>query len=357
MESADPWEYVVAPQQLTKTNAFAYCAGLGRTVVVPESTAEVGVIKSLLPAGNLRAWVGITKVAGGGWVREDGKPLTWEYWQPGEGSGKPGGNLEPDAAMVWQSGWPGTWYDLNNQDRVHYTVCAPTASTPQTTPSTSVSAFGDPHFKNIKNEMFEVRRPGVHTLLSVADGASDVLLHVDASIERVGLECSPLFIQRLGVAGRWLGSMSPLGFSAGAAPPGQAGGAGLRVGNSSALSIEEFISQVPSDMIQLTPPSKEVAAPSAVNKHATLMTATLKLRQGVKMTVSWMSERIPSSHLAPSLWVSVTGLSTVRESISGLLGVDDHFYASTPEEGCAGKGESGLLRLSEEAVAAAASMV
>jgi hypothetical protein len=203
-------------------------------------------------------------------------------------------------------------------------------------PSGSVNAFGDPHMKNVRGEKFEVRKPGVHTFLDVPQGstADSVLLRVDALVKAEATKCSAMFIKRVDIAGRWLGTTPPLTFSAGTGPAGQADRAGLTVGNSSYLTVEEFLSHLPPAMIKLTLPTNAFVAPTLANHHVTGMTAAMKFASGVGLKVSWVSELTPHKALASSLWVSATGLSSVREPIGGLLGIDDHYLASKPEADC-----------------------
>jgi len=48
--------------------------------------------------------------------------MGWTNWKSGEGNDRRG--VTAGAAMVWQSGWSGEWYDMPNYDgRVHYVVC------------------------------------------------------------------------------------------------------------------------------------------------------------------------------------------------------------------------------------------
>jgi hypothetical protein len=207
----------------------------------------------------------------------------------------------------------------------------------------SASVFGDPHMKNVRGEKFEVRKAGVHTLINVPQGsdADDALLRADALVEsqaRNASKCSGMFVTRLNIAGRWLGMTPTLTFSAGAGPAGHADGAGLKVGNSSSLTIEEFESRVPLKMAKLTLPASAVVKPTLANRHATTMTASLVLGPGVHLKVSWVLERTPDQTLANSLWVSATGLSSVRDQVGGLLGFDDHRSASTKDPACVGSG-------------------
>lgn len=205
--------------------------------------------------------------------------------------------------------------------------------TPQPAPATP-TAFGDPHIKNVRGEAFEVRRAGEHTMLSVPQGADigNTSLRLDALMEPEAGNCSAIYIRRLVFSGRWLGDTPSLTFLAEGSSPSDA--AVLKVGNSSALTVAQFASLVSATMVKFTLPDKNAPVPVEANRHATSMAAVLKLGPGVSVKVSWASERTPSQSIARSLWVSVAGLSSVRDPVGGLLGHDDHDIVSAPDPGC-----------------------
>merc|ERR1719450_41580 len=156
--------------------------------------------------------------------------------------------------------------------------------------------------------------------------ADHALFRVDALVDSQ-VKCSALFVTRLSIAGQWLETMPTLTFSAGTGPAGQPGGAGLQVGNSSFLTVEEVVSRVPLHMMKLTT-TNAINIPTLANKHETFMTASLRLGPGLRLTVSWVLERTADATLAASLWASVVGLSAVHHPIGGLLGMDDYHIAS-----------------------------
>jgi len=103
-------------------NARSYCRKLGGYLVKPRHQADTNSIKALLPSGDVRAWLGIHQRYDMIWFRDNGYPLGWTNWKSGEGNDKMG--QYAGAAMVWQSGWSGEWYDMPNWDnRLHYVVC------------------------------------------------------------------------------------------------------------------------------------------------------------------------------------------------------------------------------------------
>lgn len=72
------------------------------------------------------------------------------------------------------------------------------------TASCSAASSGDPHMVNIKNERFDVRKPGQHVLLQIPRLAAqaDSLLRVDAMI-RNHKNCKIQYIKRLNITGQW----------------------------------------------------------------------------------------------------------------------------------------------------------
>jgi len=198
---------------------------------------------------------------------------------------------------------------------------------------------GDPHVKNILGETFDLKRPGVHVLLNIprSSSADSALLRVEGLVASQGVEdCAAGYVKALSIYGEWLGSTSMLKFVAplglaenpGAsrdnAPIDLASGYGLSVGNSSSLSVAEFVALVPPAMVQMRLPSQELAPPMLANRHATGMTASLRIGPGVSMKISWVAERTSAMLLEGSLWISVSGLKWVAGPIGGLLGLDEH---------------------------------
>merc|ERR1711973_189133 len=115
-------EYHVASSQMTLPSARSYCHYQGGFLVKPRNEADTNSIKALLPSGNVRAWLGIYQRSDMTWLRDNGDSMGWTNWKSGEGNDRRG--VTAGAAMVWQSGWSGEWYDMPNYDgRVHYVVC------------------------------------------------------------------------------------------------------------------------------------------------------------------------------------------------------------------------------------------
>ena len=146
-------------------------------------------------------------------------------------------------------------------------------------------------------------------------------------------ECSIFFIKRLYIAGKWLGEVPTLTFAA----VGEAGGeedSGLQIGNSTFLTADEFVSRVRSSLVKIEKPIGNTAIPHAVNKHTTTMTAKIQCHSMVRLIVSWVSERVSDSHVAQSLWLPTSGMSSLHMPIGGLLGIDDHATVSEASVAC-----------------------
>jgi hypothetical protein len=121
-EHAYEINYHVANSQMNLPTARSYCYSKGGFLAKPRNEADRNFIRALLPSGNVRAWLGIHQTNGMTWLRDSGDSMGWTNWKSGEGNDRRGVNA--GAAMVWQSGWSGEWYDMpNNDGRLHYVVC------------------------------------------------------------------------------------------------------------------------------------------------------------------------------------------------------------------------------------------
>jgi len=102
--------------------ARSYCHYKGGFLAKPRNEADRNSIRALLPSGNVRAWLGIYQQSDMTWVRDNQDSMGWTNWKSGEGNDRRG--VTAGAAMVWQNGWSGEWYDMPNYDgRLHYVVC------------------------------------------------------------------------------------------------------------------------------------------------------------------------------------------------------------------------------------------
>lgn len=82
--------------------------------------------------------------------------------------------------------------------------------TPSPTPSPTVSpggvsGTGDPHLQNINGQKFDLMKEGMHVLINVPRKASaeKALLRVQADARRAGGRCSDMYFQVVNVTGSW----------------------------------------------------------------------------------------------------------------------------------------------------------
>merc|ERR1719356_695585 len=69
-----------------------------------------------------------------------------------------------------------------------------------------VKAVGDPHMTNLLGQRFDLAQSGTHVLAKVpkwAD-AGEVLLQVNAEVEKMSESCSDIYIQKINITGQWV---------------------------------------------------------------------------------------------------------------------------------------------------------
>lgn len=171
-----------------------------------------------------------------------------------------------------------------------------------------VSASGDPHLVNMHGQRFDIYRPGTHTLLQVPRvlrKAESAMLRVTAEARQMGGACADIYFQALNISGSWVDS-GPLQYHAGA--------------------------------------SSRTAASS---------TSWIRVGPVLDLKVVWGHTNSGIEYLN----LFARHLSQVTLPIGGLLGADDHTYASTPGPSCkhtvallslpgGGRGRPGLRRAS-----------
>jgi len=211
--------------------------------------------------------------------------------------------------------------------------------------SDDVSISADPHVKDLRGRKFDVRKLGTHTMLVIPNGDTieKSLLHVSGTVTSATKDCSVAFLHNIVVSGRWLkdsapksekcGAISQLQFSAADAPDTQDNWTGFTIGNSSFGSMEKLSDCGMHKMIKFQRPGEPSALPAKVNTHATSMTAQLALGP-VRVKLSWVTHRIHDFSLVNALWMSVSGLSAVPETIGGVLSADDHHEVETMDADC-----------------------
>jgi len=190
--------------------------------------------------------------------------------------------------------------------------------------------------RNVIGDKFSIRKSGMHTFLNIPRGAhsGSALLHVDAHV--LGEEpkvCSVFFIKRIHISGRWLGDVPTLTFAVAGEADNQKA-AGLRVGNSTFLSADDFASRVPISLVKIEMPSRDTEVPEAVNAHATTLIAKFRFPSRMRLAISWVSQRVSDSHVAQSLWLTTSGMASLNMPVGGLLGIDDHTTASEADAAC-----------------------
>ena len=93
---------------------------------------------------------------------------------------------------------------------------APTpAPTLATTAGNSVSAAGDPHMTSVTGAKFDILRPGNHTLLHIPQHSlqEDSLVFVRAFVKHVGATCLDMYIESLHITGKLAEERQRGGFS------------------------------------------------------------------------------------------------------------------------------------------------
>jgi hypothetical protein len=95
------------------------------------------------------------------------------------------------------------------------TVAPTPAPTPGAPLSGSISAVGDPHMTSITGSKFDIARPGNHTLLHVPRhaGQEAALINVRAFVKHEGSACLDMYINALQMTGKWADDMQPGGLS------------------------------------------------------------------------------------------------------------------------------------------------
>merc|ERR1719424_1477131 len=93
---------------------------------------------------------------------------------------------------------------------------APAAPTGVSSSSSgSVSAVGDPHMTSITGSKFDISRPGNHTLLHIPrhSGQEASLVSVRALVKHEGSACLDMYINALHMTGKWADDILPGGLS------------------------------------------------------------------------------------------------------------------------------------------------
>jgi len=91
----------------------------------------------------------------------------------------------------------------------------PTPAPPLPTSTGAVSAVGDPHMTSITGSKFDIARPGNHTLIHIPRhaGREAALISVRAVVKHEGPACLDMYINALHMTGKWADDIFPGGLS------------------------------------------------------------------------------------------------------------------------------------------------
>jgi len=202
-----------------------------------------------------------------------------------------------------------------------------------TTTPRGVSSFGDPHSKNIYGDRFDIKRPGKHSFLVLPRGADQRQsnLHVEAEVTpRGGLCEGKLFITGLKLTGRWVRALGgDIDLHSATDMFNSPEVVGLKLGNSSNISLQEFAARIPKGKLRIYQYRPE--RPTKLNTHVNTLMLRFKVGPST-LRVGWSHEKLEDG-FANWLWLTASGLGAA-EGVGGLLGADDHSHALEPPEAC-----------------------
>jgi len=140
---------------------------------------------------------------------------------------------------------------------------APTPGAPAGGSSSSASAVGDPHMTSITGSKFDIARPGNHTLLHIPrhSGQEAALINVMAFVKHEGSACLDMYINTLHMTGKWADDILSGGLSFFANKPNQAsrhwlpfGKMQLKVVRGTTLSGVKYLNLLAKHLNKLTMP-------------------------------------------------------------------------------------------------------
>jgi len=194
-------------------------------------------------------------------------------------------------------------------------------------PTTDVRAIGDPHMVNVHGEQFDIKRGGRYTFLNIpryVPSTGERSLSIRALVNPLkgkGLCTGQMYITGLRLTGEWLFPLRSLEFSV--KPANR-----LVVNDNGPVDSDAFAELLPPRMGKVK--RLHPAMPKNIYKHVDYLTVKLSLGP-TDITVGWAHNFKPRANW---LWMSMTGLGQVRESMGGLLGEDSHRVASTKPRYC-----------------------
>jgi hypothetical protein len=197
---------------------------------------------------------------------------------------------------------------------------------------TLVGAKGDPHVTNIRGEAFDVLREGTMDVVVLPRGASPTSpfhhLTVQAQIARASKKmCEATFIEQVSAFGTWLGQGNEITIDSGTLrdmTPLR-----LKLGNSNQWTDWEEVHHVlNADASEI--PKTTISSSRDEEKHPTIRVA---FAIGGQEDISILVSLYQHKHFS-FLNLSVDGLESYEAEVGGILGMDSHALAATPDVEC-----------------------
>lgn len=192
----------------------------------------------------------------------------------------------------------------------------------------SGSAVGDPHVTNVAGERFDIMRSGMHTLVEVPrDQRIPKKLLVKGQIERYGSACSSMWITQMSISGSQLNTEYEF-FTRGDHL--------YRVGNFSTDNIDAFAAAVqPAEL------SIKLQNNAYRPNYGKYKIAEFTINAGPAKLFVVFVRRQGETHY--DFHAKNLGSLSAKTDIGGLMGIDDHTWATSSDGDCVRglfKGES-----------------
>jgi len=206
--------------------------------------------------------------------------------------------------------------------------------------------------RTLSGETFDLVRAGIHELLRLTDldhaqmaASHEPFLAVLAKVEQENHEsCKDPYVRQVEISGRWLHSVGPLFFRADGNSTNGDQAITLKV-NGSVVSKDEFMRRA-GDLAEVITPKTEAGRPAAGRiRRLELLKLTLRF-PAVKIKLDWVHRAVPGfviNHLNSGAF-NLGGASDLRVKVGGILGNDDHTWASTLSPECAPQSSDLLFR-------------
>lgn len=191
---------------------------------------------------------------------------------------------------------------------------------------------GDPHVTNIRGEAFDVLREGIMDVIVLPRGASPTSpihhLTVQAKIARASKKmCEATFIEQVSAIGTWLGQGNEITIDSGTLrdmTPLR-----LKLGNANQwIDWEKVHHVLNADATEI--PTTTISSSRDEEKHPTIhVTFDIGGQEDISIQVSLYQHK----HFS-FLNLSVDGLESYETEVGGILGMDSHALAATPDVEC-----------------------